>query len=373
MSKVPKKVSKKTMTYTLLAGVGMAAVLFVVGYGKQYSIDVVSDKEIATVIEEHENSADIHDEKKLASQVVAEPKDPSKKTNNDQASSEEASIESPPASQEVDDFELGLPLPNDIEGLLEVALTLMQDSTTAEAVAALKAAADADPLALEKISGALLEQLQATDDFDARQDLFGYLLYFPSEEVTQYSLELLNSENASDRESAYELLSQSNHVDPVNLLQKVWEEPDSFLAERAIDAIGERETGLLERKYTVEQKQKLNAALHSVYSSHEESNIRAKALTQLSRLDDDESVRSMVESALNDENSQVRSAAVSAIAEKEYYSDANKEKLFSLLANEATDKSTLHITADALSYGFELQETEKQQLLELKKKLNERG
>ncbi len=304
---------------------------------------------------------------------TVEPKNVKPKTvQKNLIKSEKKSLPSSVSAKVVNDYDYdgNLTLPEDIEGLLDVVFTPIIDSTTGSAVVALQAMADDDPEALDKISGAFLDKLQRVDDLEERENLSSLLAFFPSEQVTQYSFELLSSEIVNDRALGYDLLSQSNDVDPVNLLQKVWDESDSVLAEGVIDAIAERSVGLVERKYTAEQKDKLSDALNSVYSSHEEPIIQAKALTQLTRLGDDKLVKPMVESALYSSEYNVRAAAIYAITEKKYYSQSNKNKLFSLLASEETDNNTLHIATDALSYGFELQESEKQQLLELKKDLD---
>ncbi len=274
--------------------------------------------------------------------------------------------------EEIGDFELGLALTDDVDELLETVLTLSLDSTTHEALAKLYRLSINDPSVAEFISKEFLNEINEVEDGDDLDSLYGMLTFLPSIEVTNHAFKLLSSESINDRRRAYSLLTQSQDADPSLVLKKVWDESDATLAGYAVSAIGER-NDIIQRVYPPEVKARLASELSVVYASHESPEVRAAALTQISLLgDQNDDSRRLVESALDNSDSIIRTEAIMAIARNKYYSDTNKLKLLSIAVDRDTDKNTRLVAHDALAfYDFELQESERHRLIELKKELDQ--
>ncbi len=351
-------------TICVLLGVGAAAsVLLFIGKEASSTIDIsksVLNKKIEkkeTVVSSFPSLSAAREDNAVKKQNIIE----SSEGATDLAASTEG-IES----------ELGLPLPDNADELLETVFTLTLDSTTHEALASLYRITLVDPIVAEDVSKKFLKRIEETEDTDDIEVLYGFLSYISSAEVTRHAFELLSSEDSADRTTAYHLLSNSKDADPSLVLKKVWSEPSGVLASQAISAIGERDD-IVQRTYEPEMKTRLTSELNIIYASHDEPEVRAAALTQISLLDDQgDDSRALIESALDNGNPSIRSAAIAAVAENEYYSETNKSKLLSIAADSDVNINTRYIAHEALAfYDFELQESEKHRLIELKKELDQ--
>lgn len=188
----------------------------------------------------------------------------------------------------------------------------------------LRTAAQADPAALRT----LIQRFDAERDPKAREMLKSVLSSIPSSDVVALSMRLAASGSVAQRQDGFEMLKQLSQNSPEvrNLIKQ------TLASEQSPAVLSEAVAALTPTVVPATEAEGIVAQLNQL-SQHQDASVRSQSLLQLAQWDKTGNAETRLNNALSDPSSEVRQAAVAAIAETGSRSESTKNALMQVIRN----------------------------------------